>query len=92
MASNSSVTLTGLARKFVLDNILEEDVAKDAFSQASNNNIPFITYLVQNNLLKHLKKLVLKPRQSPSKHSGAAQRKPTGMLVWQLTQLSTLQN
>ncbi|WP_250657343.1 type IV-A pilus assembly ATPase PilB [Alkalimarinus coralli] len=50
MASNSSITLTGLARKFVLDNILEEEIAKDAFAQANNNNIPFITYLVQNNL------------------------------------------
>lgn len=50
MASNSAITLTGLARKFVLDNLLEEGVAKDAFAQANNNSIPFITYLVQNNL------------------------------------------
>ncbi|UZE95165.1 type IV-A pilus assembly ATPase PilB [Alkalimarinus alittae] len=50
MASNTSTSLTGLARKFVLDNLLEEQIAKDAFAQANNNNIPFITYLVQNKL------------------------------------------
>ncbi len=50
MSSNANVVLTGLARKFVDDGILEEGIAKDAFTQANNNKIPFITYLVQNNL------------------------------------------
>jgi type IV pilus assembly protein PilB len=46
----SNVTLTGLARRFVEDGLLEEDVAKDAYLQAANNRIPLITYLVQNQL------------------------------------------
>ncbi|KRW81913.1 type IV-A pilus assembly ATPase PilB [Marinobacter sp. P4B1] len=49
-SSNRNVTLTGLARRFVEDGLLEEDVAKDAFLQASKNRIPLITYLTQNDL------------------------------------------
>jgi len=48
--NNSNVTLTGLARRFVDDGLLDEATAKDAFLQASQNRIPLITYLVQNNL------------------------------------------
>ena len=48
--NNSNVTLTGLARRFVDDGLLEEAVAKDAFLKASQNRIPLITYLVQNGL------------------------------------------
>ena len=48
--SNRNVTLTGLARRFVDDGLLDEDVAKDAFIQASQNRIPLITYLTQNDL------------------------------------------
>ena len=48
--NNSNVTLTGLARRFVDDGLLEEAAAKDAFIQASQNKIPLITYLVQNEL------------------------------------------
>lgn len=49
-SSNRNVTLTGLARRFVEDGLLDEDVAKDAFIQASQNRIPLITYLTQNDL------------------------------------------
>ncbi|WP_404363778.1 type IV-A pilus assembly ATPase PilB [Marinobacter sp.] len=48
--NNSNVTLTGLARRFVDDGLLDEATAKDAFLQASSNRIPLITYLVQNKL------------------------------------------
>ncbi|WP_165855410.1 type IV-A pilus assembly ATPase PilB [Marinobacter sp. JSM 1782161] len=48
--NNQNVTLTGLARRFVEDGLLDESAARDAFIQASNNKIPLITYLVQNNL------------------------------------------
>ncbi|NMT65210.1 type IV-A pilus assembly ATPase PilB [Marinobacter orientalis] len=48
--NNSNVTLTGLARRFVEDGLLDEATAKDAFIQASQNKIPLITYLVQNDL------------------------------------------
>lgn len=50
VTSNRNVTLTGLARRFVDDGLLDEDVAKDAFIQASQNRIPLITYLTQNDL------------------------------------------
>ena len=51
MSTNkSNVTLTGLARRFVDDGLLDEAIAKDAFLQASQNRIPLITYLVQNGL------------------------------------------
>src|SRR5690554_4416763 len=49
-SSNRNVTLTGLARRFVDDGLLDEDIAKDAFIQASQNRIPLITYLTQNDL------------------------------------------
>lgn len=45
-----NVTLTGLARRFVEDGLLDEVAAKEAFLQASSNRIPLITYLVQNKL------------------------------------------
>jgi len=47
---NRNVTLTGLARRFVDDGLLDEDVAREAFIQAANNRIPLITYLTQNSL------------------------------------------
>ncbi|MFP3977857.1 type IV-A pilus assembly ATPase PilB [Marinobacter sp. KMM 10035] len=51
MANNkSNITLTGLARRFVDDGLLDEATAKDAFVQASQNRIPLITYLTQNQL------------------------------------------
>jgi type IV pilus assembly protein PilB len=48
--NNTNVTLTGLARRFVDDGLMDETVAKEAFIQASQNRIPLITYLVQNSL------------------------------------------
>ncbi len=51
MASdNRNVTLTGLARRFVDDGLLDEDAAKDAFLHASHNRIPLITYLAQHEM------------------------------------------
>ncbi|WP_100638691.1 type IV-A pilus assembly ATPase PilB [Marinobacter salexigens] len=51
MATNkSNITLTGLARRFVDDGLLDEATAKDAFVEASQNRIPLITYLTQNKL------------------------------------------
>ena len=51
MATNkSNITLTGLARRFVEDGLLDEATAKDAFIQASQNRIPLITYLTQKKL------------------------------------------
>ncbi|MFE8072073.1 type IV-A pilus assembly ATPase PilB [Marinobacteraceae bacterium S3BR75-40.1] len=51
MADNpSNVVLTGLARRFVEDGVLDESTAKEAFLQANKNKIPLVTYLVQNDL------------------------------------------
>ncbi|ARU56002.1 type IV-A pilus assembly ATPase PilB [Oleiphilus messinensis] len=50
MSNSANIVLTGLARRFVDDGILDEASAKDAFVQASNNKIQFITFLVQNSL------------------------------------------
>ena len=46
----SKVRLTGLARRFVEDGLLDEDAAKEAYVQAANNRIPLITYLVQHKM------------------------------------------
>ncbi|AKO51786.1 general secretion pathway protein GspE [Marinobacter psychrophilus] len=48
--NTSNITLTGLARRFVSDGLLDESTAKDAFFQASQNRIPLITYLTQHKL------------------------------------------
>ncbi|KZZ61691.1 type IV-A pilus assembly ATPase PilB [Oleiphilus sp. HI0125] len=50
MASNAPTNLTGLARKFVLDQIIDEDTALKAQTHAIENNIPLITHLVSENL------------------------------------------
>src|SRR5690606_8871460 len=47
-----SVNLSGLARQLVLSNLLEEKVAQQATIQAQRNNLPLVTYLVQNKLIK----------------------------------------
>lgn len=49
MASDN-IILTGLARKFVLDQIVDEDTAKQAQAHSQENNISIITHLVQSNL------------------------------------------
>lgn len=46
----ANITLTGLARRFVDDGLLDEGTAKEAFLKASQERIPLITYLSQNNL------------------------------------------
>lgn len=50
MAEAPRIVLSGLARRFVQDQLLEEAAARDAHSQATKNGIPFITFLVQNKL------------------------------------------
>jgi len=49
-SSKQNVTLTGLARRFVDDGLLDEDTAKDAFLHASHNRLPLITYLAQHEM------------------------------------------
>jgi type IV pilus assembly protein PilB len=50
MAGSTSSALTGLARKFVMDQIIDEDSARKAQAHAHENNIPLITHLVSSNL------------------------------------------
>ena len=42
--------LSGLARRIVQDQLLDAQVASKASKQASQDKIPFITYLVQHKL------------------------------------------
>jgi len=49
--STNRVPLSGLARKLVADGLLDEVAAQDAFQQAVGNKIPFVKYLVDNDLV-----------------------------------------
>ncbi len=44
--------LSGLARKLVLDGLLAEEQASNAFREAQKQRIPLVSYLVRNNILK----------------------------------------
>ncbi len=48
--SDKRIQLGGLARKLVLDGILEEAVAQEAFSAALKEKVPFTSYLVEHKL------------------------------------------
>jgi type IV pilus assembly protein PilB len=50
MAANP-IQLSGLARKLVEDNLLEETVAKEAVDTATKSKIPFVKHLVDNDLV-----------------------------------------
>jgi len=47
----TSVNLSGLARKLVLDGLLEEEKAIEANEQAAKNKIPLVRYLVEKEIL-----------------------------------------
>ncbi len=49
--SKSKIILTGLARKLVNEKLLTEGDAEAAFEKALAQHIPFVSYVVQNNLL-----------------------------------------
>jgi type IV pilus assembly protein PilB len=48
--STNKVNLSGLARKLVIDGLLEETAAQDAFQGALKKKQPFVSYLVENKL------------------------------------------
>lgn len=50
MAANPT-QLSGLARRLVDDNLLEDSVAREASAEASKTRVPFVTHLVQNKLV-----------------------------------------
>lgn len=48
--SENRIPLSGLARKLVSDGLLDGDKASEAFQEAMGNKIPFVKYLVDNDL------------------------------------------
>ncbi len=60
--STSKIQLSGLARKLVIDGLLGEDAAQQAFQGALKEKIPFVSYLVTNNLVPG-KKIALSAAQ-----------------------------
>lgn len=50
MAANP-IQLSGLARRLVEDNLLEEQVAREASEEARKTRVPFVTHLVQNDIV-----------------------------------------
>jgi len=60
--STNKIQLSGLARKLVIDGLLGEDAAQQAFQGALKEKIPFVSYLVVNNLVPG-KKIALSAAQ-----------------------------
>jgi len=52
--TQAKMALSGLARRLVQDGSLSEDDATSSHDQALKNKIPFVTHLVQNNVLDAL--------------------------------------
>ena len=50
MAANP-IALSGLARRLVEDNLLDEDVAREASEESRKTRVPFVTHLVQNEIV-----------------------------------------
>ena len=50
MAANP-IQLSGLARRLVEDNLLEESKAREAAEEARKTRVPFVTHLVQNDIV-----------------------------------------
>ena len=50
VVTSSKIPLTGLARKLVIDGLLEEEQAREAFQEALATKVPFVKYLVDNEL------------------------------------------
>ena len=48
MTSSVPKTLTGLARQFVQDQIIDEEIAAKAQAHAQENNVSIVTHLVLN--------------------------------------------
>ena len=49
--STNRVPLSGLARKLVMDGLLEQEAAAEAFQESLKNKIPFVKQLVENKLV-----------------------------------------
>ncbi len=51
MAANP-ISLSGLARRLVEDDLLDDEKARSASEEAQQNRVPFVSHLVQNDLVK----------------------------------------
>ncbi len=51
MSVSKPSVLSGLARRLVQDNLLEEEVAAQAVQISSQDSVPLVTYLVQNSII-----------------------------------------
>jgi len=49
--STAKINLTGLARKLVMDGLLEEEAALQAHQDALKKKIPFVSFLVENDMV-----------------------------------------
>jgi type IV pilus assembly protein PilB len=49
--STNRVPLSGLARKLVMDGLLAEEAAAEAFQESLSNKVPFVKQLVESNLV-----------------------------------------
>ena len=50
--STANVPLTGLARKLVMDGLLEQDAAQQAWEESSADKLPFVSYVVGKGLVQ----------------------------------------
>jgi type IV pilus assembly protein PilB len=50
MSASASTSLSGLARRLVRDELLDEETALESHQKALKNGLPFVSYLVKNNL------------------------------------------
>jgi type IV pilus assembly protein PilB len=51
MDTKTAVLIKGLAHRLIMDNLLDEQAARQAQENAKAKNIPFVNYLVQNKIL-----------------------------------------
>ncbi len=51
MATATKTKLTGLARKLASDGLIDEEQASEALEHSTSKKIPFVSYLVENQLL-----------------------------------------
>ncbi len=50
MADNTTVALSGLARRLVKDGLLPEESAQEAYQAAAKSKLPFVQYLIEKSL------------------------------------------
>ncbi|MEW8285063.1 MAG: type IV-A pilus assembly ATPase PilB [Candidatus Thiodiazotropha endolucinida] len=52
--TTQKINLSGLARCLIQDNLISEDQAESSFTEALKKKIPYVTYLVDNNILNSI--------------------------------------